>query len=84
MDVDKRLLAEHLQRLEQQAATVESLIDWYDADLVQQIADGWAPLPDGYHSSPQTRNRWRRQWVSWLRDAAERWEPKPAEGLDLW
>ena len=30
MDVDKRLLVEHLQRLEQQAATVESLIDWDD------------------------------------------------------
>ncbi len=77
MDVDRRLLAEHLQRLEQQAATVESLIDWDDADLVQEIADGWAPLPDGYQATTIVRNRWRRQWVSWLRDCAERWEAKP-------
>jgi hypothetical protein len=39
VDVDKRLLVEHLQRLEQQAATLQSLIDWDDTDLVQQIAD---------------------------------------------
>ncbi len=77
MDVDKRLLAEHLQRLEQQAATVESLIDWDDADLVQEIADAWAPLPDGYQASPVVRSRWRRQWIDWLRDCAERWESKP-------
>jgi hypothetical protein len=56
LDVDKRLLVEHLQRLEQQAATVESLIDWDDTDLVQEIADGWAPLPDGYQASPIVRS----------------------------
>ena len=57
MDVDRRLLVEHLQRLEQQAATVELLIDWDDSDLVQEIADGWAPLPDGYQATPIVRNR---------------------------
>jgi hypothetical protein len=72
VDLNDALLA-----LEHQAATVASFIDFDDADLVQLIADGWAPLPEGYHSSPQTRNRWRRQWIDWLRDAAMRWESRP-------
>ncbi len=79
MDVDKRLLVEHLRRLEQHAATVESLIDWDDTDLVQEIADAWAPLPDRYKATPIVRDRWRREWVSWLRDVAMRWEAKPAK-----
>lgn len=79
MDLNDALLA-----LEHQAATVASFIDFDDADLVQQVADGWAPLPDGYQATPIVRNRWRRQWVSWLRDCAERWESKPVEGLDPW
>jgi len=79
MDLNDALL-----ELERQAATVASFIDFDDADLVQQIADGWAPLPDGYQATPIVRNRWRRQWVSWLRDCAERWESKPVEGLDPW
>jgi hypothetical protein len=54
---DKQRLFEHLQRLEQQAAIVESLIDWDDIDLVQEIADGWAPLPDGYQAPPIVRSR---------------------------
>ena len=79
MDLNDALLA-----LEHQAATVASFIDFDDADMVQQIADAWAPLPDGYQATPIVRNRWRRQWVSWLRDCAERWESKPVEGLDPW
>ncbi len=75
MDLNDALLA-----LEHQAAVVASFIDFDDADLVQQIADAWAPLPDGYQATPIVRNRWRRQWVSWLRDAAERWEARPVEG----
>ncbi len=72
MDLNDALLS-----LEHQAAVVASFIDFDDADLVQQIADGWAPLPDGYQATPIVRNRWRRQWISWLRDCAERWEARP-------
>ncbi len=72
MDLNDALLA-----LEHQAAVVASFIDFDDADLVQQIADAWAPLPDGYQAPPIVRDRWRRQWVSWLRDAAMRWEARP-------
>ncbi len=79
MDLNDALL-----ELERQAAVVASFIDFDDADLVQQIADAWAPLPDGYQATLIVRNRWRRQWVSWLRDCAERWESKPVEGLDPW
>ncbi len=78
MDLNDALLA-----LEHQAAVVASFIDFDDADLVQEIADGWAPLPDGYQATPIVRNRWRRQWLSWLRDCAERWESRPAQGFDL-
>jgi len=70
-------LNDALLELEHQAAVVASFIDFDDADLVQQIADAWAPLPDGYQASPVVRSRWRRQWVSWLRDCAERWESRP-------
>jgi hypothetical protein len=77
-------LNDALLELERQAAVVASFIDFDDADLVKQVADGWAPLPDGYQATPIVRNRWRRQWVSWLRDCAERWEAKPVEGLDPW
>jgi hypothetical protein len=77
-------LNDALLELERQAAVVASFIDFDDADLVQQVADGWAPLPDGYQASPIVRSRWRRQWIDWLRDCAERWESKPVEGLDPW
>jgi hypothetical protein len=77
-------LNDALLELERQAAVVASFIDFDDADLVQQIADGWAPLPDGYQATTIVRNRWRRQWISWLRDCAERWEARPVEGLDPW
>jgi hypothetical protein len=40
---DKQRLFEHLHRLEQEAATVAALIDFDDAELVQQIAAAWAP-----------------------------------------
>jgi hypothetical protein len=79
VDLNDALLA-----LEHQAAVVASFIDFDDTDMVQQVADGWAPLPDGYQATPIVRDRWRRQWISWLRDCAERWEARPVEGLDPW
>jgi len=77
-------LNDALLELEHQAAVVASFLDFDDEELLQRVADGWAPLPDGYQATPIVRNRWRRQWVSWLRDCAERWESKPVEGLDPW
>jgi hypothetical protein len=76
-------LAEHLHQLEQQAAATAALIDFDDADLVQQIADAWAP----------SNKRIQRVWLDWLRECGARWQqpgPVPLErpvgetvGLDI-
>lgn len=79
MELNKHLLAEHLNRLEHQAATVASLIDFDDEDLLQEIAEAFAPLPDGKPSTPVVRQRWRRQWCDWLKDCGDRWESRPPE-----
>ena len=75
---DKHLLIEHLNALEQQAATVAALIDFDDEELVQQIADAFAPLPTGHkYGGASQRDRWRRQWCDWLHECAGRWEARP-------
>lgn len=56
-------LAEHLHRLEQQAAVVAALIDFNDAELLQQIAEAWAP----------NGKRQQTAWLEWLRDSSDRW-----------
>jgi len=71
-------LGDELLRLEQQAATVASYLDPDDEELLQQVADAWAPMP-GYGCSITQRKRWQRNWVEWLFEAAERWEARPAE-----
>ena len=75
----RHLLFEHLHQLEQQAATVAALIDFDDEDLVQQVVDAWAPVPNGYQPSKATRDRWRRMWLAWLLDCGDRWEQRPPE-----
>ncbi len=56
-------LAEHLHQLEQQAAATAALIDFTDAELLQQIADSWAP----------SSKRIQRVWLDWLRECGARW-----------
>lgn len=76
--MDKHLLIEHLNRLEQQAATVASLLDFDDDDLVQEVADAFAPLPlELRYTGPKQRDRWRRQWCEWLVECGSRWEARP-------
>jgi hypothetical protein len=75
---DRHLLIEHLNRLEQQAATVAALIDFDDNDLVQEVADAFAPLPiELRYTGPKQRDRWRRQWLAWLAECGSRWEERP-------
>jgi len=71
-------LGDELLRLEQQAATVASYLDPDDEELLQQVADAWAPFP-GSACSQASRKRWQRDWIEWLFEAAERWESRPAE-----
>jgi hypothetical protein len=74
----RHLLIEHLNRLEQQAATVASLLDLSDAELMQEVADAFAPLPlELRYTGPKQRDRWRRQWCDWLAECANRWEARP-------
>lgn len=82
----RHLLVEHLHRLEQQAATVAALLDVDDAELVQQVLDGWAPVPADCKPNQAARDRWRRLWLAWLLDCGTRWEHRPPEhpaGEDL-
>ena len=75
---DKHLLIEHLNALEHQAAIVAALLDFDDDDLMQDVADAFAPLPVGVkYSSTVQRDRWRRQGLAWLADCGSRWETKP-------
>jgi hypothetical protein len=75
---DKHLLIEHLNALEQQAATVAALIDFDDEELLQQVAEAFAPLPmELKYNGPAQRDRWRRQWLAWLADCGIRWEASP-------
>jgi hypothetical protein len=67
---DKHLLAEHLHRLERQAAATAALIDFTDAELLQQIADAWAP----------GNSRTQRVWLDWLRECGDRWQQPTAAG----
>jgi hypothetical protein len=74
----RHLLIEHLNRLEQQAATVAALLDLNDAELMQEVADAFAPLPlESRYTGPKQRDRWRRQWCDWLAECANRWEARP-------
>ncbi len=57
-------LAEHLHRLERQAAATAALINFTDAELLQQIADAWAP----------GNSRTQRVWLDWLRECGARWQ----------
>mgnify|MGYP006276514815 CR=1 FL=1 len=73
-------LGDELLKLEQQAATVASYLHDADEELLQEVADGWAPMPDGTrYSTPVQRARWRRDWVRWVLECGERWEARPAE-----
>lgn len=72
-------LSDALLELEQQAAIVASFLDPDDEELLQQIADAWAPLPVIKGASQSQRRRWQRDWIAWLLEAAERWEARPAE-----
>jgi hypothetical protein len=75
---DRHLLIEHLNALEHQAATVAALIDFDDAELVQEVAEAFAPLPiELKYANTAQRSRWRRQWIAWLADCGERWEASP-------
>jgi hypothetical protein len=66
---DKHLLAENLHRLERQAAVVAAMIDFTDAELLQQIADAWAP----------GNSRTHRVWLDWLRECGDRWQLRPPQ-----
>jgi hypothetical protein len=75
---ERHLLIEHLNRLEQQAATVASLLDLDDAELMREVADAFAPLPlELRYTGPKQRDRWRRQWCDWLAECGSRWEARP-------
>lgn len=60
MDLNDALLA-----LEHQAAVVAACLDDADAELLQQVADGWAP---------GTSPRQAGLWLQWLRDCQQRWQ----------
>jgi hypothetical protein len=73
-------LSDELIALERQAATVASYLDPDDKDLLQRLADAFAPLPGTTKgSSPAQRERWRRDWVVWLLECGERFEARPVE-----
>lgn len=69
--MSRRLLAEQLQRLEQQAAVVAALIDWSDQELVAEVMAGWAPMVTCTTCSQ--RRKWQMVWCDWLQDCAVRW-----------
>lgn len=71
-------LSDDLLRLEQQAAVVASYLDPDDQELLQRVADAWAPMPTTQCSITQ-RKRWALNWIAWLFEAASRWEARPAE-----
>jgi hypothetical protein len=73
-------LSDELIRLEQQAAQVASYLHDADEETLQLIADGWAPLADSTKGRPPAQlARWRRDWVGWLMECAERYEARPTE-----
>ena len=73
-------LGDELLKLEQQAAQVASYLHDADEDLLHQVADAWAPLPNTTKgSSPAQRRRWRLDWIRWLLECAERYEGRPPE-----
>lgn len=81
-------LGDELLKLEQQAAVVASYLDPDDEELLEQVADAWAPMPACGTTKGTTaaqRQRWRRQWIDWLFSCAESWEARPSEpsGDDL-
>ncbi len=67
MELNKHLLAENLHRLERQAAVVAALVDFDDADLVQDLAGAWCP----------GKKQSQRAWLEWLRDCGDRWQQRP-------
>jgi hypothetical protein len=71
-------LNEALLELERQAAVVASYLDPDDEELLQAVADAWAPFPTTQCSITQ-RKRWALNWIEWLFEAASRWEARPAE-----
>jgi hypothetical protein len=73
---DKHLLAENLHRLERQAAVVAAMIDFDDAELLDDLAGAWCP----------GNKRSQRVWLDWLRDCGDRWKSRPPQhpaGEDL-
>ncbi len=74
---DRRLLIEHLNRLEQQAATVAALLDFDDAELMQEVADAFAPPPVNVVRDQKARRRWGAFWLNWLVESGDRWEERP-------
>ena len=71
-------LNEALLELERQAAVVASYLDPDDEELLQAVADAWAPFPTTQCSITQ-RKRWALNWIEWLFEAASRWEARPSE-----
>ncbi len=65
MELNDALLA-----LEHQAAVVAACLDGADAELLQQVADGWAP---------GTTPRQAGLWLQWLRDCQQRWQQQPSD-----
>jgi hypothetical protein len=73
-------LNDALLALEHQAAVVASFLDPDDDELLQQIADAWAPVPNATKGSNRAqRARWRREWLSWVLECGDRWEARPTE-----
>lgn len=65
MELNDALLA-----LEHQAAVVAACLEDADAELLQQVADGWAP---------GTTPRQAALWLQWLRDCQQRWQRQPPD-----
>jgi hypothetical protein len=63
-------LNDALLALEHQAAVVAACLDGADAELLQQVADGWAP---------GTTPRQAGLWLQWLRDCQQRWQQQPPD-----
>jgi hypothetical protein len=73
-------LGDELLALEQQAAQVASYLHDADEELLQQVADAWAPLPNTIKGSNRAqRERWRLDWVAWLVECGDRYEARPPE-----
>jgi hypothetical protein len=63
-------LNDALLALEHQAAVVAACLDDADTELLQHVADGWAP---------GTTSRQAALWLLWLRDCQQRWQQQPPD-----